>query len=187
MEAGGQWAEARGAVAGDALAGDAAAPALGEAPTEGQRARPSGWRLRASCLRTVGLGLGLTACFGTGDAPSERETIEEENATSPAEQVPINTADLSAFGEVCAGDEDCASGVCFIGGQQSFCSSLCNPELAEKEESNPDCASQEGASGQCNTKGFCKPGQPMHEGDGNGDGKGDGKGDGSGDGSGNGL
>jgi hypothetical protein len=55
-----------------------------------------------------------------------------------------------AFGETCAMDNECASNVCFVGGNRSFCSMHCTMATAATDCPNPP------TSGTCNMQGFCK-------------------------------
>lgn len=53
----------------------------------------------------------------------------------------------------CAGDMECQSGTCFIGGKESFCTIKCQ----KIGETDPVCTALGNKfSGQCNKKGFCE-------------------------------
>lgn len=49
----------------------------------------------------------------------------------------------------CAADDECASGVCFKGNSQSFCTVRCT-----SDDVTTTCAAP--LSGKCNKQGFCK-------------------------------
>jgi hypothetical protein len=55
-------------------------------------------------------------------------------------------AGIGAFGAVCTKDADCKSNACFIGGQGSYCSILC--------QTDAQCPVPPTA-GKCNMKGYC--------------------------------
>ncbi len=58
---------------------------------------------------------------------------------------------LAPFGSVCAANEQCASGVCFVGGNRSFCSLRCTAATQATDCPVPP------TSGACNMQGYCKP------------------------------
>lgn len=49
----------------------------------------------------------------------------------------------------CTADDECESGICFVGGNQSFCTVQCTSETAAT-----DCAAP--FTGSCNKRGYCK-------------------------------
>ena len=58
---------------------------------------------------------------------------------------------LLPFGAVCAMGSQCASNVCFVGGNRSFCSLRCTAATQAM-----DCPAPP-TSGTCNMQGYCKP------------------------------
>ncbi len=62
----------------------------------------------------------------------------------------MDTGGLKAFGVTCAGNAECASGACFMGGMGSYCSMHCTAGTAATDCPNPP------TSGMCNGMGFCK-------------------------------
>jgi hypothetical protein len=58
---------------------------------------------------------------------------------------------LKLFGSPCASNAECASNVCFMGGNRTFCSMHC---MAATQAT--DCPMPP-TSGICNTQGYCKP------------------------------
>ena len=62
---------------------------------------------------------------------------------------PAPTTAKKALIEGCLKDDDCASGVCYVGDQGSYCSLKCTAETAATVCVAP-------MAGTCNKKGFCK-------------------------------
>ena len=95
-------------------------------------------------LRLSGLvlALGLAACGGSMPP-----------ATGSAETIDGGSGDggLLPFGQPCAANSDCASNVCFIGGNRTFCSLHCTMATAATDCPVPP------TSGACNMQGYCKP------------------------------
>lgn len=58
---------------------------------------------------------------------------------------------LKPFGAMCASGSECESGICFIGGNRSFCSLRCTPATQAADCPKPP------TSGTCNMQGYCKP------------------------------
>lgn len=68
-----------------------------------------------------------------------------------------------AFGESCADDAECASGRCFKGGTGggagdggSGTASYCSIACTNKQQTDPVCQAQAGATGKCNSQGLCQ-------------------------------
>ena len=58
---------------------------------------------------------------------------------------------LKAFGEACSANAECASNVCFVGGNRAFCSLHCAAATQATDCPVPP------TSGTCNMQGYCKP------------------------------
>jgi hypothetical protein len=58
---------------------------------------------------------------------------------------------LLAFGAVCTTNAQCASDVCFVGGNRAFCSMHCTAATQATDCPMPP------TSGTCNMQGYCKP------------------------------
>ncbi|HEX8952579.1 MAG TPA: hypothetical protein VF997_13535 [Polyangia bacterium] len=58
---------------------------------------------------------------------------------------------LQPFGTVCTMNAQCASNVCFVGGNRSFCSLRCTAATQATDCPVPP------TSGTCNMQGYCKP------------------------------
>jgi hypothetical protein len=58
---------------------------------------------------------------------------------------------LFPFGAPCADKSECASNVCFIGGNRTFCSLVCTVATQATDCPVPP------TSGLCNMQGYCKP------------------------------
>jgi hypothetical protein len=89
-------------------------------------------------LIVVALPLMLIACGGTDPAPVILDMTTIEAGTLP-------------FGAPCTGNGDCASNICFMGGNRSFCSLHCTAATQATDCPVPP------TSGTCNMQGFCKP------------------------------
>jgi hypothetical protein len=84
----------------------------------------------------------LLGCSSDDGKPSDGTTGGQPSAstTEPGSK---------AASEVCVADADCASSVCYLGDQGSYCSVKCTPETAASVCVAP-------FAGTCNKKGFCK-------------------------------
>ena len=58
---------------------------------------------------------------------------------------------LLPFGQPCSANSQCASSVCFLGGNRTFCSLRCTTATAATDCPMPP------TSGACNMQGYCKP------------------------------
>jgi hypothetical protein len=95
----------------------------------------------------TGGGKGTGTGTGTGDDTQDQPT-DATQTTNPTE--PAQAAAKKANGDgPCAADAECASGVCFIGGTQSYCSLKCTAA-----DGATTCAAP--FTGSCNKQGFCK-------------------------------
>ena len=83
---------------------------------------------------------------GDGGGTSDASTTTEAGTTKDAGGGD-GASGAGAFGDSCTDGKDCQSGVCFVGGSQSFCSIKCT--------SPSDCPVPP-TSGQCNNMGYCK-------------------------------
>jgi hypothetical protein len=101
--------------------------------------------------KPTGGGSGTGTGTGTGTGGGS-ETATETGAATPA---PTETQEAGAAGakkaaiEACMKDDDCASGVCYLGDQGSYCSLKCTADTAATVCIAP-------FAGTCNKKGFCK-------------------------------
>ena len=98
----------------------------------------------------TGTGGGKGSGAGTGDDRQEQPTDSTEEpaqSTSPTE--PATEAKKASAEGPCASNAECESGVCFIGGNQSYCSAKCTAADAATT-----CAAP--FTGSCNKQGFCK-------------------------------
>jgi hypothetical protein len=98
-----------------------------------------------------GTGTGKGSGSGAGDNRQEQPTDTADDTaqtTNPTEPAPA--AAKKANGESpCAANAECASGVCFIGGTQSYCALKCTAADAATVCTAP-------FTGTCNKQGFCK-------------------------------
>jgi hypothetical protein len=101
----------------------------------------------------TGSGTGTGTGTGTGNGTGSGENRQEQptdttQSTSPTD--PSSATAKKANGESpCAANSECQSGVCFIGGTQSYCALKCTAADAATV-----CAAP--FTGSCNKQGFCK-------------------------------
>ena len=93
--------------------------------------------MRQLTLLAIALALTLSACGGTMPPPMDDMGNSDGGGL--------------AFGQPCAANSDCASNVCFIGGNRTFCSLHCTMATAATDCPVPP------TSGACNMQGYCKP------------------------------
>lgn len=98
----------------------------------------------------TGTGGGKGAGTGTGEnrqqQPTDQGTTE---STSPTDPAPATAAKKANAEGPCAANSECESGVCFIGGTQSYCSVKCTAADAVTTCVAP-------FTGSCNKQGYCK-------------------------------
>lgn len=92
--------------------------------------------------------LAFCCLLGCGGSSSPNNTADDlalqpSNADAASSKLP--------FGAACTADVDCATGSCFIGAMQSFCTMPCTAATQ-----TTDCPAPP-TSGTCNMRGFCKP------------------------------
>ena len=117
-------------------------------------------RLLVAAIAGIACSSMLTACSsddgkpstGTGSgtpvgAPPSAPTGTAAGSSTTAP--PPAPGTKKALLEGCVTDEDCASGVCYVGDQGSYCSLKCTAETAATVCVAP-------MAGTCNKKGFCK-------------------------------
>ena len=96
-----------------------------------------------------GSGTGSGTGAGTG-AGTGGDTETNTGAATPAPGGTTQTTGAKkAAIEACIKDDDCASGVCYLGDQGSYCSLKCTADTAATVCVAP-------FAGTCNKKGFCK-------------------------------
>jgi hypothetical protein len=93
-----------------------------------------------------GTGTGGGKGAGTGDNRQAQPT-DPASSTSPTD--PANAAKTAAAEGPCASNDECESGVCFVGGNQSYCSVKCTVDDAATSCVAP-------FTGSCNKQGYCK-------------------------------
>lgn len=95
-----------------------------------------------------GTGAGSGTGSGTGGGTATPPTTA--TTTSPATPAPAEAGAKKGFTEICATNDDCASGVCYASDQGAlYCSAKCTPENATTVCVAP-------LAGSCNKKGYCK-------------------------------
>ena len=105
----------------------------------------------AGCSSATETGTGTDAGAGSDTA------LATEDAATVDTGAVIDAATDSApgtpreFGDSCSANAQCKSGVCFMGGNGSYCSFKCTPGA----DAATDCP-QPLTSGECNNRGFCK-------------------------------
>lgn len=87
---------------------------------------------------------------GTGTGGGTATPPTTATTTSPATPAPAEAGAKKGFTEICATNDDCASGVCYASDQGAlYCSAKCTPENATAVCVAP-------LAGSCNKKGYCK-------------------------------
>jgi hypothetical protein len=89
-----------------------------------------------------------TATQSQATPPPASTTTSTTSTTSDAG--PEGGSGAKALGETCAKGTDCASGVCYVGGQSSYCSLTCTSGNAATVCVPPTF------NGVCNKQGFCR-------------------------------
>lgn len=127
-------------------------------------------------VAAVGMGLAL-GCSGSEAPGQDSSAVKGEPTSPPASSDPSaggsttspstpqnDTIDAGAsgdagvqsdgggkpFGAACTVSGECASNVCFLGGDQSYCSLKCTTATAATDCPKPP------TSGMCNNRGFCR-------------------------------
>jgi hypothetical protein len=91
----------------------------------------------------IGFVLLVVGCGGTMPPPGPDDMVEGDGGGADG--------GLAAFGAVCTTSAQCASTVCFVGGNRSFCSLHCTAATQATDCPVPP------TSGTCNMQGYCKP------------------------------
>jgi hypothetical protein len=102
----------------------------------------------------TGTGTGGGTGSGTGSGENRQEqptdgTEDSSQTTSPTDPAAATAGKKANAEGPCAADTECESGVCFIGGNQSYCSAKCT-----SADAATTCAAP--FTGSCNKQGFCK-------------------------------
>lgn len=95
----------------------------------------------------TGTDAGGTGNEGGGGTEGGATTDSGSTTTDASTTTDSGATGAKNFGETCSAGAECKSGVCFMGGSQSFCSLKCT--------SPADCPMPP-TSGQCNNQGYCK-------------------------------
>lgn len=89
----------------------------------------------------IGIALAIVGCGGSYGPPDGGDI----------DMLGAGDAALAPFGAVCTMNAQCASSVCFVGGNRSFCSMRCTSATQATDCPVPP------TSGTCNMQGYCKP------------------------------
>lgn len=120
-----------------------------------------GWAVLAALGALAPLGCSSTSSGpGGDDSGTAADAVADRDASLDASDAAQATDGGKAFGETCAGDGECASGACFIGGggggdgganadagAQAYCSLHC--------DSGAQCPTPP-TGGFCNSRGYCR-------------------------------
>ncbi|HEY8079052.1 MAG TPA: hypothetical protein VIF62_33195 [Labilithrix sp.] len=100
----------------------------------------------------LAIALVVTAHLGACDPDQGKptETIFVQDAGNDAAPVDAAPGGLKKNGDICMTSADCESGMCFVGGKESFCTIPCTTANAVTV-----CAAAP-FIGVCNMQGFCK-------------------------------
>lgn len=98
----------------------------------------------------AGTGTGTGGGTGTGTGTGAPQPAPTETTTSPSTPAPAEAGAKKGYTEICATNDDCASGVCYASDQGAlYCSAKCTAENATTVCVAP-------LAGSCNKKGYCK-------------------------------
>jgi hypothetical protein len=89
----------------------------------------------------------LVACDPDMGRPTETIIVQDSGVEAAAADA---ASALSANGQSCTANEQCESGVCFVGNKSSFCSVPCTAANATTACAAPPF------NGVCNQQGFCR-------------------------------
>jgi hypothetical protein len=95
-----------------------------------------------------GTGGGDATAMDDGSTGSDGGTVTDTGSST--DSAPQMDSALKPFGATCAGNGECTSNVCFMGGMGSYCSLHCTQATAATDCPVPP------TSGQCNGMMFCK-------------------------------
>lgn len=99
---------------------------------------------------TTGSGAGTDGGSGSDAGTSAQDSGSsgtDSGSATDAGSTSDGATGTKSFGDSCTDGSECKSGVCFVGGSQSFCSLKCTAPT--------DCPVPP-TSGQCNNMGYCK-------------------------------
>jgi hypothetical protein len=106
--------------------------------------RPTGSGTGTSTGAGTGTGTGTGSGTGTGTS------TPPATDTSPTNPAPAEAGAKKGFTEICATNDDCASGVCYASDQGAlYCSAKCTAD-----DATTVCVAP--LAGSCNKKGYCK-------------------------------
>ncbi len=95
--------------------------------------------------------LALAVVFAACNPDDGKPTDPIKYLTPDAGEGGVTPTGDGGLGADCTDDPQCASGKCFHGGTQSFCSASCTADNAAQV-----CANHPPLDGTCNKQGFCK-------------------------------
>jgi len=104
---------------------------------------------------TSGPGSGTGTGGGENEKTPSTSTTSDTSPATPAPSASGTAAAPAPAGKLanaqgpCTGGDQCESGVCFVGGNQSYCAVKCTPDTAATA-----CAAP--FTGACNKQGYCK-------------------------------
>lgn len=115
--------------------------------------------LAASCVlfgcsaddgKPSGSGTGTGTGGGTGSGTGTSAPAPTDTSSNPATPAPTEAGAKKGYTEICATNDDCASGVCYASDQGAlYCSAKCTADNATTVCVAP-------LAGSCNKKGYCK-------------------------------
>lgn len=94
----------------------------------------------------VTLALIVTACNADIGEPTGRVIVQDAGADGAATQPATN----KGLGVACTDGTECESGLCFVGGQASYCSLRCTADNGQTVCMPPVF------DGTCNKQGYCR-------------------------------
>lgn len=102
------------------------------------------------CVAALVLVASLSACSGDEGEPGPGGTSSGQSSSGSTSSGGAEAGALLDTGaQGCSKDEECRSGVCFLGNAQHFCTLKCTTDTATTVCEAP-------LTGTCNKQGFCK-------------------------------
>jgi hypothetical protein len=93
---------------------------------------------------------GTTATSTNPTQPTQTTNTATDGGMHDGGGTPKPTGTKGALGSACTQPTDCESGVCYVGGQASYCSLKCTQQNAAQVCAPPTF------NGVCNKQGFCR-------------------------------
>ena len=97
------------------------------------------------------VGCATQSTGGVGGDPEGAAALGADGGVADGSTATTTGGGTKGFAEDCLQGSECQSGICFVGGMQSFCSLAC-----QANEQCPPPPLNPAAGPSCNRRGFCK-------------------------------